>query len=167
MPFTSKFSAEFAQGLMDNIQAVLESATIGPNAALAVIDNTLDVFVDFDTPTPITINFPALYLEPSTSKIEQSADDAYLKAEHEFLISLAIVGPEPDTLKKRINKYVRAVDQSLRGMTQTSLTGGVTTTQAGAAWEVTQHRYGVLRETENTIYRKDAQLVLVVQLIER
>lgn len=167
MPFVTKFAAEFAQGLLDRIQVVLESATIGANPALAVIDAALDPFVDFDTPIPKAINFPALYLEPSQSKLEQSEDDSHIKGEHEFIITLAIVANEPDVVKKRIGKYLRAVDQALRTMSAADLATAVTSSKARPAWEVTEHRYGAIFEDENTIYRKSAQLLFVVQILER
>lgn len=165
MPFTaSKYQAQFAQLILDRVQVVLERDV---NTALAAIDATLDAVRDFDTPTPIALNFPAIYLEPDSSRLRQADDDSHIGEEHELLVNLAIVGKDPDALKRAIVKYVRAIDQVLRTMTDADITGGVTSAIGKAVWEVTEHRYGILRANENTIYRKDAQLVLAVQIIER
>lgn len=166
MAFTSKFSAQFQQLLLTRVQAVLERDV---DDALAVIDSSLESVKDFDTPAQIALNFPAIYLEPDLSQIEQAADDSHLMEKHSFLITLSIVAKDPDTTKARIVKYVRAVDQALRTMSVADLIGSAPT---GAirkpAWEVTEHRFGALtRNVENTIYRRDAQLVLVVQILER
>lgn len=165
MPFTtSKFSAQFQQLILDRVQTVLENDV---NTALAAIDGTLAAVVDFNTPTPLLLNFPGLYLEPDTSAIRQSDDDSYLMELHTLLITLSIVGPDPDTLKVRIVKYVRAIDQVLRSMSVSDLQGAVSSSIRRAAWEVTEHRYGLLRANENTIYRRDAQLVFTAELLER
>lgn len=135
--------------------------------ALAAIDATLEAIKDFKTPTEITTNFPAIYLEPDLSAVEQSADDSHLMEEHSLLVTLAIVASNPDITKSRIVKYVRGIDQVLRTMTVEDLIGSApTTARRKPAWEVTEHRYGALRQNE-TIYRRDAQLVLAVQILER
>ena len=60
MPFTtSKFGAQFGLRLIDNLQAYLEAST---GTALTAIDATLPNFVDYRTPTPIVLNFPALFV---------------------------------------------------------------------------------------------------------
>lgn len=166
MAFVSKFAAEFEQGLLANIQAILEGAN-GANAALAEIDASLSTFVDYDTPIPIALNFPALYLEPVRGAFKQSDDDSYIEGEYEFVVNCAIVGSDPDALKVAIVKYVRAIDQCLRTATGTDIAGAVTDIHARPAWEVTEHQYGPLFADERTIYRKNAQLTLVVQLLER
>lgn len=137
--------------------------------ALAAIDGTLEAIKDFETPIPIVLNFPAIYLEPDLSRVEQADDDSYLMMEHSLLVTLAIVAANPDTTKARIVKYVRAVDQVLRTMTVEDLIGSApTSARRKPAWEVVEHRYGALtRNAENTIYRRDAQLVLAVQILER
>src|SRR5262245_15617805 len=165
MPFTtSKFSAQFQQLILTRVQSVLEADT---NTALAAIDGTLAPFVEFKTPAPLLLNFPGLYLEPDTSAIRQSDDDSYLMELHTLLITLSIVSSTPDILKSQIVKYVRAVDQVLRSMSVSDLQGSVSSSIRRAAWEVTEHRYGLLRANENTIYRRDAQLVFTAELLER
>ena len=161
---TSKYSAAFQQLILDRVQAVLERDV---DIALAAIDSTLDGIKQFDTPTPLLTKFPGIYLEPDSSGIRQADDDSYLIALHQCLVTVSIAGKDPDTLKTAIVKYVRAIDQVLRTMTVSDLTGGATNAERKPAWEVTEHRYGFLRANENTIYRKDAQLVLVVELLER
>lgn len=164
MPFVTKFQAGFAQTVLDRVQVVLERDM---NEAISQVDATLAAIVDFDTPTPIALNFPCLYLEPDSTRIEQADDDSHLLEEHDLVISLAIVGSDPDALKKQVVKYARAIDRVLRTMSVMDLTGGVSSTTGPPAWEVTEHRYGILRSSENTIYRRDAQLVLTIQILER
>lgn len=165
MAFTaSQFSAQFAGRLLENLQTVIERDT---ETALRLIDDTLEMPADYATPISIAVNFPALYLEPDNSRLTQADDDSYITGEHSFVLTLSIVGPEPTTLKQRIVKYVRAADQVLRTMTFEDLTDGVTSTVGPPVWEVVEHRYGLLRANERTIYRWDAQLVLVIQLLER
>ena len=168
MAFASKFQAEFAARLLDHLQAVLERDV---NAALASIDGSLPLFAEndgigFRTPTPIAVNFPALYLEPSQSALVQSADDSRVEEQHEFAINVALTGPDANTLKRQIVNYVLAIDQVLRSMSVTDLTGGLSSAISKPTWEVTEHRYGVLRSND-TLYRRDAQLILVVQDFER
>lgn len=165
MAFTaSQFSAQFAGRLMENLQTVIERDM---ETALRLIDTDLEMPVDYQTPISIANNFPALYLEPDNSRLTQSDDDSYVTGEHSFVLTLSIVGPEPTTLKNRIVKYVRAADQVFRTMTVADLTDGVTSSVGPPVWEVVEHRYGLLRANERTIYRWDAQIVLVVQLLER
>lgn len=164
MAFESKYSAEFAGLILDRVQAVLERDA---DQALAALDATLDKFADYATPTPIALNFPALFLEPDLSALNQSDDDSYIKQTHSLLLNIAIVGKDPKALHTAIVKYVQALDRVLRSMSTDDLTDGVTSRIGPPAWEVVEHRYGVLRTNENTIYRKDAQLVLAVQILER
>lgn len=165
MPFTtSKFSAQFQQLILDRVQVALEA---GVNTALAAIDAALPAVVDFDTPYQIALNFPALYLEPDLSALAQSDDDSYIDEEHTLLVTISIVAADPDATKSRIVKYVRAVDQVLRSMSVADLQGGTSSSIRKAAWEVVEHRYGALRTLENTIYRRDAQLIFAVQILER
>lgn len=162
---TSKYGAEFQELILENVQAVLERDV---GTALAAIDSDLDTFKDFTTPTSIALNFPALYIEPDISTLAQADDDSYIQAEHSILINLSIVARDPDVTKQRIVKYVRAVDQAIRTMSVIDLTGGVDSATGKPAWEVVEHRYGSLEQNaDRTIYRRDAQLVMVVQILER
>jgi hypothetical protein len=160
---TSKFAAGFAQTVLDNIQTVLERDC---NTALAAIDANLTTFADYKTPLPLLLNFPALYLEPGHTEIQQSDDDSHLMQEHELLIGFSLVDADADALKAKLVKYVRAIDQVLRTMSDDDLTGGITSSVGKAVWEVTEHTYGPLRG-KDTIYRRDAQLVLKIQIMER
>jgi len=166
----STFAAQFMKRLRPRIQAVLERDV---NTRVAALDASLDLFPDedcigFRTPTALAVNFPCLYLEGSQVDLSQSADDSRVDQQHELVISVACVGPDDYTLQSALETYVLAIDQALRRMTIGDLTGGITSAVSPAAWEVTQHRYGVLRGTNNnTILRRDAQLILVIQFFER
>ena len=161
---TTRYQAQFALRLIDNIQAYLEASTA---TALAEIDATLRNFVHYDTPTPITLNFPALFLSMSSEQMEQSDDDSHIRARNEFFIDIAIDGPDPETLQRQILKYTLAVDRVLRTMTVADILGGNTTNVVSEPiWEVTEHQFGVLRQGD-TIFRMDSRIVLVVQTFER
>ena len=172
MAFTNKFSADFASLIMDRVQAVLERDV---NDALAGIDGTLPVFVDFKTPVQIALKFPCLYVEPSQSDLAQSPDDTYIQSQHQLIISLSIVSgiEDVDLLKNQITQYAKAVDRVLRTMPASDLASAVTSARAKPVWEVTQHRFSVLRGNAGvgdnlpTIFRRDAQLLFVVQILER
>jgi len=160
---TSQYAAQFALRIIDNIQTYLEAST---ETALAAIDDTLDNFKDFRTPTPLVLNFPALFVSTGGSTLEQSDDDSYIIGTHEFFIDVAVDGKDTYTLQRTILKYVLAVDQVLRTADVSDLTGGVTSTIGKPVWEVTEHQFGILRERD-TIYRLDARVVFVIQLLER
>ena len=163
---TSQFGAQFGLRILDNLQAYLEAST---GTALTAIDATLENFADFRTPTPIVLNFPALFVSSSNTTIEQSDDDSHLISEIELYIDVAIDGVDTYALQRSMLKYLLAVDRVIRSMTSTDLlganwnTGGIVTEPI---WEVTGHQFGVLRQAD-TIYRLDARIVLVVQLLER
>ena len=70
---TTRYSAQFGLRILDNIQAFIEASTA---TALAEIDATLRDFTDFRTPTPIVLNFPALFVSTSNEQLEQSDDDS-------------------------------------------------------------------------------------------
>lgn len=164
MPFaTTKFQAGFAGPILDNLQAILERDL---NVAVKSVDVNLDWVQVFDMPWQITTVFPAVYLEPDSSAIEQSDDDAYVRGTYRFVITVSIVGSDANPLKVAILKYVRAIDQAIRSATADEIAGGATDTAGRAAWEITEHRFGPLASF-NTIYRRDAQLVVVVQHLER
>jgi len=170
------FNAQFVQRILDNIQARLEDNL---NDQVAGIDPELPLFstetdstglkIGFNTATPIALNFPAVYLEPSASTLAQSADDTRIQQSHELVISLAITGPSAATLKSQVVKYVTALDRCIRRATPAQICGGLDASVNGLVWEVTEHRYGELRVSgENaTIYRRDAQLIITIQLFER
>ena len=171
----STFAAQFAQRLLDNFQTRLEA---NANTQVAAVDAALALFatetdahaqkVGFNTPTPITTNFPALYLEPSASNLSQSSDDSHIEQTHELALNLALAGPDANTLKSQIVKYVTALDRCIRQMTDAQITGGITSAIRKPVLEITEHRYGVLRVAqEGTIYRRDAQLIIVVQILEK
>jgi hypothetical protein len=54
-------------------------------------------------------------------------------------------------------------------MTVAQIIGSASTSAIRApVWEVTEHRYGLITtDSAKTIYRRDAQLILVVQNLER
>lgn len=160
---TSTYSAQFAYRLIDSIQTVLERDT---GTALTAIDSTLADFADYQTPTPIVLNFPALYVSVGSSVMEQSDDDSHIKSQHEIFIDIAVDGKDAYTLERTILKYVLAVDQVLRTMTVADLITATSSTVSEPIWEVTEHQFGLLRQGD-TIYRKDARVVLIVQLLER
>lgn len=163
---TSQFGAQFGLRILENLQAYLEAST---GTALTAIDATLENFADFRTPTPIVLNFPALFVSSSNTTIEQSDDDSHLISEIEIYIDVAIDGVDTYALQRSMLKYLLAVDRVIRSMTSTDLlgsnwnTGGIVTEPI---WEVTGHQFGVLRQAD-TIYRLDARIVLIVQLLER
>jgi hypothetical protein len=161
---TTRYSAEFGLRILDNIQAFLEASTA---TALAEIDATLRDFTDFRTPTPIVLNFPALFVSTSNEQLEQSDDDSHIRGRIEFYIDIAIDGVDAYTLQRTILKYTLAVDRVLRTMTVADLLGGVTTsTVTEPVWEVTEHQFGILRQND-TIYRLDSRIILAVQMLER
>ena len=161
---TTKYQAQFALRIIDNIQAYLEASTA---TALAEIDATLRDFVDYRTPTPIVLNFPALFVSTSNEQMEQADDDSYIRSRVEMYIDIAVDGVDAYTLQRSILKYTLAVDRVLRTMTVADLLGGVTTsTMTEPVWEVTEHQFGILRQND-TIYRMDSRIILAVQLLER
>ena len=86
---TTRFSAQFAYRLIDSLQTFIEASTA---TALAEIDSTLDDFKDYETPTPIVLNFPALFISTGGVMMEQSDDDSHLRSQSEFYIDIAFVG---------------------------------------------------------------------------
>ena len=168
MPFTtSKYSAEFLQTLMANVQTVLERDA---NTALAAIDNTLATFADYTTPNAIATVFPCLYLEPSRSELEQSQDDSYITEQHEMVVTVSIVAPvaSASALTPRITKYTRAIDQVLRSASVADLVTSLSAAKRKPAWEVTRHTYGPLRGNDaGSTFRRDSQILFVVQTLER
>jgi hypothetical protein len=161
---TTRYQAQFALRLIDNIQTYLEASTA---TALAEIDATLRNFVDYRTPTPIVLNFPALFVSTSNEQMEQADDDSYIRGRVEMYIDIAVDGVDAYTLQRSILKYTLAVDRVLRTMTVADLLGGVTTsTVTEPVWEVTEHQFGILRQND-TIYRMDSRIILAVQLLER
>lgn len=161
---TSRYDAEFALRIIDNIQDYLEASSA---TALGEVDNGLANFVDYRTPTPIVLNFPALFISNSGIQIEQSADDAYLRSRIELFIDIAIDGIDSYALQRKILQYTLAVDRMLRSMTVADLLGGNTTSFVSEPiWEVIEHQFGVLRQSD-TIYRMDSRVILVIQTLER
>lgn len=161
---TTKYQAEYSLRLLRNLQAYIEASTA---TALAEIDATLPNFVDYRTPTPIILNFPALFITASGEQLEQAHDDSHIRSRNEFYIDIAVDGVDAYVLERRILQYTLAIDRVLRTMTVADLLGGVTTSYVSEpVWEVTDHQFGVLRQGD-TIYRKDSRVVLVIQTLER
>ena len=161
---TTRYSAQFLYRLIDNVQAYLEASTA---TALAEIEAGLANFADYRTPTPVVLNFPALFITPSSEALEQSDDDSYIRGRCEMFIDIAIDGKDAYTIQRTILKYMLAVDRVLRTMTVADLLGANTTALVSEPiWEVTEHQYGVLRQGD-TMYRLDGRIVLVVQMLER
>lgn len=165
MPYTtSRYAAQFALRLLDNIQTYLEASSV---TALTAIDSTLANFVDYRTPTPIVLNFPALFVSPSSNQLEQSDDDSHIRGRVEFFVDIAVDGQDAYTVMRKILKYTLAVDRILRTMAVSDILGGNTSSVVSEpVWEVTEHQFGVLRQGD-TIYRMDSRVILVVQLLER
>ena len=161
---TTRYTAQFALRLISNLQTYLEAST---GTALTAIDSTLANFVDYRTPTPIALNFPALFVSNSQQQLEQSDDDSYIRGRVEFFIDIAIDGVDAYTLQRNILKYALAVDRVCRTMDVSDLLGSNTTALvAEPIWEITEHQFGTLRQGD-TIYRLDARIILVVQILER
>ena len=161
---TTRYQAEWALRLIDNLQTYIEDSSA---TALAEIDATLADFTDYRTPTPIVLNFPALFISTSNEQMEQSDDDSHIRGRVEFYIDIAIDGVDAYALQRKILKYVIAVDRIIRTRTVADLIGGATTSYVSEpVWEVTEHQFGILRQND-TIYRMDARIIMTVQTFER
>jgi hypothetical protein len=112
------------------------------------------------------LNFPALFISTSAVALEQSDDDSHIRSRNEFYIDIAVDGKDAYTLQRTILKYVLAVDRVLRTMTPADLVTATSSTLSEPIWEVVEHQFGALRQGD-TIYRMDARLVLVIQMLER
>lgn len=165
MPYTTtRYQAQWALRLIDNLQAYLEASL---PTALAEIDATLPNVVDYRTPTPIALNFPALFVSTSNEQMEQSDDDSHIRGRVELYVDIAVDGVDAYALQRKILKYVVAIDRVIRTMAVADLLGGATTAYVSEpVWEVTEHQFGILRQSD-TIYRSDARIILVIQTMER
>jgi hypothetical protein len=158
----TKFQARFAGRLLPALTTLLERDA---NDALEEVNPKLTGFESYRLPTLLTTKFPALFVEAVRSGLEQSDDDAYIREQHEFDITLAITGADAFAVQQQLTEYVLALDRVLRSALPSDLIEAVTSETSGLVWEVTAHNFQLARV--DSILRGDATLTVVIQLFER
>lgn len=156
-----KFEAEFASRFLLRLTELLERDA---KDALAEAGIT-EVFADFRTPTPIALNFPALFVSFDRAQLAQSDDDRYVTGEYTFTVDISLTGADAFELQQSLARYLLAVDRVIRAASVEDLTGGVTQLVSKPAWEVTEHNSALFR-VDSTVLRADGSLTIVIQLLE-
>lgn len=159
-----KFSAQFVLRVLESLDTRL-SANL--NSYVRALGTNLPEVVSFDTPMEETTIFPAVYLEPVEARLAQSDDDKQIDQQLEFAVHVAMTDIDFRQTRKKICQYVLAIDQCLRDMKAADfLSGGVTATVTEPVWEVTRHRYSGVLENDRNLYRRDAELTLIIEIKE-
>lgn len=158
----TKFDAQFAGRVLSNLTTLLERDT---EAATLELDDTLPLFKSFRTPTPIALNFPALFVNVERVELVQSDDDSYIQQTQTYGVDVAIVGKDGFELQQQMTKYVLVIDRVIRSAKPADLVGELTDAVSKPAWEVTAHDY-LISETK-TALRADARLTVTIQFLER
>lgn len=156
-----KFAAEFESRMLGRLTALLERDTKDALTEAGI----KEPFADFRTPTPIALNFPALFVSFDRSAIVQSDDDTHVAGEYTFTVDIALTGADAFELQQRMTLYLLAVDRVIRAASVEDLTGGVTQLVSKPAWEVTEHTSALFR-VDSTVLRADGSLTIVIQLLE-
>lgn len=158
------YAATFLDRILENLTEILETNL---NGHVAAIDGQLYQVASFDVPTEMTSIFPAVYVEPVGSLLDQSADDSRIDQEHELTIHLAITDVDFKNTRGNIAKYVIAVDRAIRRMSADDLLTDITSAVGAPVWEVTKHQYSGIFLNDQNLYRRDAALTVKIQFMER
>lgn len=156
-----KFEAEFESRMLVRLTELLERDT---KDALAEAGIT-EPFADFRTPTPIALNFPALFVSFDRAQIAQSDDDTHVAGEYTFTVDVSLIGADAFTVQEQLTRYLLAIDRVIRAASVEDLTGGVTQSVSKPVWEVTEHTSALFR-VDSTVLRADGSLTIVIQLLE-
>lgn len=158
------YAATFLDRILENITNVLASDL---NGHVSAISGQIYQVASFDVPTEMTSRFPAVYVEPVGSLLDQAADDSRIDQEHELMIHLSITDTDFQQTRGNIAKYVTAIDRTIRQMTADGLLTDITSAVGAPVWEVTKHQYSGIFLNDQNLYRRDAQLTVKIQFMER
>lgn len=156
-----KFAAEFESRMLARLTELLERDTKDALAEAGITES----FADFRTPTPIALNFPALFVSFDRAQIAQSDDDTHVAGEYTFTVDVSLIGADAFTVQEQLTRYLLAIDRVIRAASVEDLTGGVTQFVSKPAWEVTEHTSALFR-VDSTVLRADGSLTIVIQLLE-
>lgn len=154
----------YARAILGNLR---DYVAANADTEIQAIDSSLAKVADFTSPLLVLVKFPGVYVEWAGTKLKHSDDDASVFQEHEFQIGVAVIDKDYDDIADRLLKYVAGVSRVIEKMDSADLTGGTSTTLSGAAWEIVDHDSSKgIRINDAGIYRRDAYITLVVQIVE-
>lgn len=162
MTHAAKFNATLESTLIDNILALVTR-----DMKLA-LDHfyAADALPDFKEKTLgafLSLNFPALMIDPTGNDISQADDDSRLDNVLRVALFIAVTDTDESKTTRRLMKYLGCLDSVLRSAAHTDYTSG--TGMFVLTTEVT-HQYGPLGKG-NGYYMRPASLTLQLKYSER
>jgi len=108
--------------------------------------------------------FPCLAITPRDNPVEESADRSHLVEAARVNIYIGVAGDGPNTVTRKIMKYVKVMDAILRTGRRDFFTG--MSNPFGIVLDV-RHSYGPIGGPQENIYFRGALVELTVNLNER
>lgn len=169
--WTPEFSAVFEEPIINNTLAVIERDF---KAALdhfypteAALPSTSPLFLkDFQERAlgqVLKNEFPCLAITPRSNPTQEVDDASHIIEAARVDIYIGVSDDGPDTVTRRIMKYVRAMDAVLRTAKRDFFTG---MSNPFGVWLEVEHTYWPIG-SENSIYFRSAIVELTVNLRER
>ena len=171
MVWEAQYAAVFEEGIIDNALTVIGrdfkpalDVFYPAEAALASTDpRFLKDFAVRALGQVIKTEFPCLAIGPRNNEVDDSDDGSHLIEVARIDIYIGVTDDGPETVTRRIMKYVRTMDAVLRTARQDFFTG--MSNPFGVILDV-NHAYGPIGENES-IYFRSAIVELTVSLRER
>lgn len=162
MTWTPQFSAVFEEPIINNTLAVI-ARDFKPALDHFYAADDLSDFTERALGQVLKNSFPCLAVTPRSNPTEDTDDDSHIIEAARIDIYIGVTDDGPDTVTRRIMKYVRAMDAVLRTAKRDFFTG---MSNPFGVWLKVEHTYWPIGQ-ENNIYFRSAIVELTVNLRER
>jgi hypothetical protein len=175
MPVTPKFHAVSEEALIDNTLTLFETnfkvimdALYPAEATLTEADaQYLGDFRERSLGMVMGNELPCLGIGPIRNASTSSDDDSYLKEALRMDLAIAVADDNPQTVTRRIMRYMRAAEAVLRRGNKNDFFGIVNTTRTWGFSLDCEHVYSQdIHHNDNSIYFRDATLQVTVTIHE-
>lgn len=174
MAVTPKFHAVSEEALIDNTLVLFETnfklmmdAMYTAEASLVPGDSQyLDDFRERALGMVMGDALPCLGISPLRNASTSSDDDAYLTEALRMDLAMAVADDNPQTVTRRIMRYMRVAEAVLRRGNKNDFFGIVNTTRTWGFSLDCEHVYTQDIRTNSSIYFRDATLQVTVTIHE-
>lgn len=162
MVWTPQFSAVFEEPIINNALVVI-TRDMKPALDHFYAADDLPDFAERALGQVLGNTTPALAIFPLSNPTEDADDSSHIIEAAQIGIYIGVEDDGPDTVTRRIMKYVRALDAVLRTGKRDFFTN---MSNPFGVWLEVDHVYGPIGDRQSTLFRS-ARLELTVNLRER
>jgi hypothetical protein len=166
MSFTKPFEAVSEEALMDNTLTLITATFKNALDAYYPTENLAD-FAERSLGMIMGLETPALAIAPRRNASTLADDSSHLREALEFDLAVGVIDENPQAVTRKITRYMRVLEMTLRAGRKSDFFGTVNTTRTFGFSLDCEHIYSQDIRANASTYFRDATLRLTVQIRER